>query len=884
MLRKIARNARTCAFAKRLIDPAVGPGLSLRRRWPRLSLMFSLLVAVLAPGCVADNGALLRQQQAAAEVEALFSHFSEEGSPGVAVMVIRDGGALHVGGYGLADLESRTPITPLTSFRLASVSKQFAAMAIMILAERGELAYDDPLIDYLPQLERFGDRITLRHLLTHTGGLPDYYEGLEEEAADSMPDTRRAMEFLSGWGEALFPAGERYEYSNPGYEMLALVVERVSGQTFRAFVQENIFGPLGMTDSVVRDSSEPEIATRAYGYSKDGDSFKLNDDHILNHIIGSGGIYSTLEDLALWDQALYTDTLVSRSTLEEAWSPMRLNDGGEYPYGFGWRLGRYGSLGRRLAHAGGWVGFSTYVVRYPERRFTVILLSNLEDFQVEAFADRITDIYYPSTLIAGATVVDGSGAPAFRADVRVVGDRIAAVGELDAESDEPIIDAAGLMLAPGFIDAHSHAGSEIVEHPDALAAVSQGITTTVVGPDGGSQFPLAEFFAGLEKRPAAVNVASFAGHGTLRRQVMGDDFARPASAGEVEKMRALLEQEMKAGALGLSTGLEYDPGIYSTTEEVVELARVAASLGGSYISHLRSEDRWFWQAVDEILTIGREAGLPVQITHIKLALRSLHGQTDRLLGLLDEARIAGLEVTADIYPYTYWQSTLTVLFPDRDFEDLQEATFVLDEMTSPDEMWIPVFLPEPALAGKTLGEIAALRGTDPPTTLIDLIREAEAMRREMKGAGAEEETVESVIAVSMREPDIERLMAWPPTMFCTDGGLDGSHPRGFGSFPRILGRYVRERGVLSLETAVNKATARAADHFGLRERGRIEVGAFADLVLFDPETVIDRATPEDPHAVSAGIAKVWVNGRLVYEDGRASGRRPGKVLRRSADS
>ena len=844
-----------------------------------IRLVLTSVLCLALAGCGGADAPSSRGHDAAAQVEALFSTFTRGDSPGAAVMVVEEGEIVHAGGYGYADLERRTPITSRTAFRLASVSKQFAAMAIMIMAEHGQLAYDDKLVQYIPELERFGDDITLRHLLTHTGGLPDYYDALTEEAGDSMPTTEDAMEFLAGWGEPLFEAGDRYEYSNPGYEMLALVVERVSGQTFGEYLRENVFEPLGMRDTVVRDDSEPEIRNRAYGYSRKEDSFILKDDDALNHIIGSGGIYSTVEDLYLWDQALYTELLVRRATLDEAWSSVRLNDGDDYPYGFGWGLEPYGALGRRVSHGGGWVGFSTFIVRFPKRQFSVIVLSNLDEFESGEFADRITDIYFPSTLIAGATVVDGTGQPRFEADVRIEGDRIVAVGDLKPRADEPVIDAEGLVLAPGFIDTHSHADYDITEHPDALADISQGITTVVTGQCGGSQLPLEEFFSGLEKNHPGVNIASFAGHGTIRDKVMGDDFARPASAEEIESMRALLVQDMEAGALGLSTGLEYDPGIYSTTEEVVKLAKVAAAHGGRYVSHIRSEDRRFWEAVDEILAIGRQAHVPVRISHLKLALRSLHGETDRLLGMLDQARAEGAEVTADIYPYTYWQSTLTVMFPDRDYEDRQAALFAIEELTSPEEMLIPDFEPEPSLAGKTLAEIAALRGTDPATTLIDLIREAEALREERKAQG-EDDDVESVIAVSMKEADIERLMAWPHINFCTDGGLDGAHPRGFGSFPRVLGRYVRERKALTLEGAIHRMTALAASSHGIAERGRIEPGAYADIVLFDPDTVADRATTDEPHATSTGIEEVWINGHLAYRDGRAMWSKHGKVLRR----
>jgi CubicO group peptidase (beta-lactamase class C family) len=366
-----------------------------------------------------------RRSDVASRIDDLFSTFTTGDSPGAAVMVISDGEILHQAGYGRADLDRRTPITPQSAFRLASVSKQFTAMAIMILADRGQLEFDDRLVDQIPELERFGDDITLRHLLTHLGGLPDYYDALTAETGDSMPTTEQAMEFLVDWGEKLFPAGERYEYSNPGYEMLALVVERISGQTFGEYLRDNIFGPLGMENTVVFERADVEIHNRAFGYSRSGNSFVLNDDDVLNLIIGSGGIYSTVEDLFLWDQALYTEELVPRSILEEAWSPAALNSGDLYPYGFGWSLEPYRSLGRRVSHGGGWVGFSTYYDCYPERRFSVILLSNLDEFEGEAYAHRIEDIvlFDPKTEAERATTDEphrgSAGAEAVRGNARL---------------------------------------------------------------------------------------------------------------------------------------------------------------------------------------------------------------------------------------------------------------------------------------------------------------------------------------------------------------------------------------------------------------------------------------------------------------------------------
>jgi N-acyl-D-amino-acid deacylase len=482
----------------------------------------------------------------------------------------------------------------------------------------------------------------------------------------------------------------------------------------------------------------------------------------------------------------------------------------------------------------------------------------------------------PSTLVRGATVIDGTGAPARVADVRIVGDRIAAVGALPPTAGERVIDAGGLVLAPGFIDTHSHYDRGAFEHRDALAAVSQGITTAVVGQDGSSPEPsIAAFLARLDREPAAINFATYTGHGSARLTAMGQDYKRVATSAERARMAEIVRADMAAGALGLSTGLEYDPGIYSDRAEVQELARVAAAAGGRYISHVRSEDRAFWPAVDELIAIGRATGAPVQLSHAKLAMRSLWGGAPALLDTLDRARAAGVEVTADVYPYTFWQSTLTVMFPERNYDDSAAVGFALREVASPDGLLLGRFAPDSTYVGKTVAQIAALRGTPPGATLTALIHEAEAWER-----AHGEEDGESVIATSMSDDDVARLLAWPNANVCTDGELAGRHPRGFGSFPRVLGRYVRERRVMSWEEAIRKMTSGAATHVGLAGRGTIAPGQAADLVLLDTARVIDRATPQEPQAVSDGIVRTWVNGVVVWENGRTTGAHPGRALRR----
>jgi N-acyl-D-amino-acid deacylase len=478
-------------------------------------------------------------------------------------------------------------------------------------------------------------------------------------------------------------------------------------------------------------------------------------------------------------------------------------------------------------------------------------------------------------VIVNARVIDGSGGPSRDVNVRVVGNRIATVGDFEPTAEDTLVDASGLVLAPGFIDVHSHHEDGLFEMPGAAAVITQGITTIVAGQDGGHRYSLTELFPRLETSPVAINVASYVGHGTLRSQVMGEDYQRHATPEELAAMADLLRTEMKAGALGLSSGLEYDPGSFSAPGEMVELARVAASYGGRYISHIRSEDQYFWEAIDEIINIGREARLPVQVSHIKLAMTRWWGQSERLKTKLDEARASGVDVTADIYPYTAWNSGftwLTTLFPDRDLDRRDGAEYILNDMLSPEGILLPNYLPEPTYNGLTIAEIARIRETDPETTLMDLLK-ADV---EMGGRSP-------MLGFAMDEPDIESIIAWPHTVIGSDGELAGPHPRGYGAFTRFLGHYIRERNVISLEEGIRRMTALSAQHVGITERGSIQAGNYADLVLFDFDTVGDRSTFVDPQVPSVGIEKVWVNGQLVLEDGEVTGNRPGMPVRRASN-
>lgn len=473
-----------------------------------------------------------------------------------------------------------------------------------------------------------------------------------------------------------------------------------------------------------------------------------------------------------------------------------------------------------------------------------------------------------TTLIINARIVDGTGAPSTVGAVRIEGDRIVAIGKLSPIAKEQVIDAGGMALTPGFIDTHSHHDGGLAAHPQALPVLTQGITTIIAGQDGGSADSVGELFARFEKAPAAINMATYIGHNTVRDAVLGKDFKRQATPAEIGKMKALVREGMQAGAIGLSTGLEYDPGIYSSKAEVLELAKEAAKFKGRYISHMRSEDRNLWAALDELIEIGRQTRMPVQVSHMKLAMTDWWGQADRFIATMDRARAEGIVISGDVYPYEYWQSTLTVLFPERDFTNRKTAEFVLKSLAPANGLRLSDFSAELALVGKTVAEIAVARGTDEPQTLMDLIAESQKPGQR-----------ESVIGTSMHPDDIKQLIAWKHSNICTDGSMEDLHPRGAGSFTRVLRVYVREQGLLTLEAAVHKMSGAAAEHMGISDRGVIRKGAYADLLLFDPATVADHAKIGDAGQLSKGIAKVWVNGSLVLDEGKSTDARPGKLIR-----
>lgn len=486
-----------------------------------------------------------------------------------------------------------------------------------------------------------------------------------------------------------------------------------------------------------------------------------------------------------------------------------------------------------------------------------------------------------STLITNAVIHDGSGGEPSHGAVRIDGDRIVGIGDFDPLDGETVIDAGGHVLAPGFIDTHSHHDRGLAEYRHMPGVLSQGVTTIVRGADGssdseddGQHLPQDAFNTQFESSPAAVNIASFSAHNSIRYAVMGDDNRRPATTDEIAAMATLVETDMRNGAIGLATGLEYEPGIFSKTDEVIELAKVAAQFGGRYMSHVRDEDNLQMDAFDEVVQIGRAARLPVHISHIKLADRDYWGTTDEVIGKLNAARNDGVEISADIYPYQRWSSNLAILFPARDYSDRSVAEFTFQHTATPEDIVLSYYAPNPEFNGRTVAEVASILEKDVETTLMELALAADDYRKETGRGGA------GIIAKGMDEGDVAALMLWEHANICSDGGHGGGHPRGYGAFPRVLGRFVRKLGVLEIEDAIYKMTALPAATMGFEERGHIKPGYYADLVLFDPETVEDKSTMLDPTTQSVGIDKVWVNGVLAFENGEPTMVYPGRIVAR----
>lgn len=497
-------------------------------------------------------------------------------------------------------------------------------------------------------------------------------------------------------------------------------------------------------------------------------------------------------------------------------------------------------------------------------------------------------------VLRNATIIDGSGGSAVRGDVAIAGDRIVAVGQV-AFSAKTELDLGGRILAPGFIDVHTHV-EDLAEVPVAENFIRMGVTTLVTGNCGGSALDVAGFFKALEAARPSLNLATLIGHNTVRAQVMGGSFARPPTAAELEQMRALVAAGMRDGAVGLSTGLIYLPGTFARTDEIIALAKVAAESGGIYASHMRYENARILEAIEEALTIGRTAGTPVQISHIKLSSPAAWGLTQPVIERLARARMEGIQVAHDQYLYTASSTSLGTTIPDsareggRDrlrerLDDPAERQRIRTQMkeiltrgqrTDFTYAVIANCAADPSLNGLSVPEAAKkLSGSDSLEAQLDAI-----LQIELRGGA-------SAVFHGMSEPNLREFLALPLTMIASDAGArrfgEGvPHPRGYGNNVRFLAHYVRDERLMSVEEAVRRMTDLPARQFPLGQRGLVRPGFIADLVAFDLARLATQSTFRDPHHYAEGMDHVIVAGQFVIRDGVLTGVRPGRIVRREA--
>ena len=525
-------------------------------------------------------------------------------------------------------------------------------------------------------------------------------------------------------------------------------------------------------------------------------------------------------------------------------------------------------------------------------------------------------------LIKGGTVYDGTGRAPRRVDVGIKADRIVAIGNLRRARASNVVDATGLAVAPGFINMLSWSTESLIVDGRSQGEIRQGVTTQIMG-EGWSMGPLnerlkkqtiaeqddikfdiewttlAEYLKYLEKRGVSQNVASFVGATTVRQYVLGEGDVQPTPA-QLQEMRELVRQAMEEGALGVGSSLIYAPAFYAKTEELIELCKVAARYKGKYISHLRSEGNEWVEAVQELIRISREAGLPAEIYHIKAAGRQNWNKVDQVIALVNAARRSGLKITADMYMYPAGATGLNASLPPWTMDGGYESLFkrledpdlrqkIAAEMRTPSDKWENLYLAAGSadrvllvgfkseklkpLTGKTLAEVAKMRGKDPVETIMDLI--------------VEDRSRVGTVYFLMDEENIKKELRQPWVSLGSDGASmapegvflkSSTHPRAYGNFARLLGKYVREEKVISLTEAVRRLTGLPATNLGLDRRGFLRTGMFADVVIFDPATIADRATFENPHQYAVGVKHVFVNGVQVLKDGEHTDAKPGRAL------
>jgi N-acyl-D-aspartate/D-glutamate deacylase/CubicO group peptidase (beta-lactamase class C family) len=955
--------------------------------------------------------------------EILTAAFADDG-PGISLIAMHHGQIIYQGVRGKADIEHDVSLDPSSVFRIGSITKQFTAAAIMMLAEQGKLSLEDDITKFLPDYPTQGHAITVEHLLTHTSGIKSYTGIPGWMSAGVKQDL--SLEELIGVFKNLpmdFAPGTKFKYNNSGYVLLGAIIEKASGVDYESFIQQKIFDALDMKRSYY-GSHRRIIVGRASGYNRSNSELSNAEYLSMFQPHAAGSLLSTTGDLAKWNAALFSGRVVSLDSLERMTTPYKLHDGTKASFDDGYKNYGYGLVEtdvrghRAIAHAGGINGFASYAVFLPDEEVYVAVLTNVVPAKIapevigrkvaallaespypgssdkvdvpprrlrkiagvyrgkhhyaqnvvvteadgnlvvelagrprmNAFAVSDSEFFVENSLarlefvdghddsvqelrlfpigssksisavrtndrmpsdsaahskvrlaIRGGALIDGTGGRRTMADIEIIGDRITRVGTIDQSLADIEIDATGMVVAPGFIDVHNHSERDIAQPDRRLneGFVRQGVTTIVGGADGSLEpNEIRSLIAAYQTNGVGTNVALYVGHGAIRGRVLLDNPRRAANDAELAEMKSLVDEGMRMGAVGLSTGLMYPPGMYASTDEVVAMTRMVAPYGGIYDSHVRNPVHELLESNREVVEICRRAGVAGKMGHLKAVGLHNEGVIRDVIKLVEESRRSGLTVVSDQYPYDGAQTStlkdIVVIPPELlggDFrlkaaladrskrallrhasENGLEDGFAWLKATGYSSMRVVRSTEFPELVGKYLSELADEGDFEPFDLVAEILMDAKKPILITLGA--------------IKEADVRQLLVQPWNMIASDGmyvdsTVRGSlgHPRSTGTFPRVLGHYVRDLNLLSLEEAIRKMTSLPANFLNLNGRGRIQEGFAADIVVFNPDTICDTSTWMTPNSLSVGIRDLLVNGVPVLRGGELTGDASGRLLR-----
>ena len=869
-----------------LIALALGPAWTACRSTPSVEAPASRTELATFPGDtwqrVADPTRLGWSKEGLDSVHALISRMSSS------AMVVVDRGRIV---YSYGDLTAQS--------YLASVRKSILSMLYGIEIARGK-------IDTSKTLAELG-------IDDHGGLLPTEREATVQDLLGARSGVYHIASYAGDFLAEAPPRGSQkhgtYQlYSNWDFNVLGTIFEKETGRDIYDALEQELARPLQMQD-FRRDLQEKAGDTTRSVHLAYPFHLTTRDMARIGLLMLRNGNWNGKQIIPLDWVKKSTGIVTPVSEL----NPSRIRRG-RAGYGYLWWV--WDGPWNTGPYEGTYSGFGAvgqYITVIPKLDLVVAHKTipgdrrNVSERQYHELLDRIVAARTGETprpklptmppydlLITNARVLDGTGAPSISADVAIVGNRIVRVwaDPLPRDSALRVIDAKGRVLAPGFIDMHAHL-DPLFRMPDAQSAAMQGVTLALGGPDGGGPWPFAAYVDSADRAGLGINVAFLAGHNTIRQEVMGTANRAPTPA-ELERMKAMVAQAMHEGAFGLSTGLRYIPGFYSKTDEVVTLSKVAADSGGIYTSHLREEGLGLFEGVAEALEIGRQARIPVVLTHHKAIGQKMWGKSTVTLRMVDSARSTGTDVMIDQYPYTASSTSLNVLVPPWALEGGREelrkrlanralrdsitrgvVDYLINDRGGGDirRVQFANVAWDSTLNGKTLYDWAVRKGIQPtPQKAAPLVLEGV-----LNGSA-------SMVFHVIDEGDVRRIMAHPMTMIASDGRLSRPgqgvpHPRNYGTFPRVLGEYVREQKVLTLEQAVHKMTGMPAKRLGLTDRGCIRSGCVADITIFDPATIDDRGTFTEPHQYPVGIDWVFVNGTPVVADGKFTNARPGRALK-----